>query len=128
MIIAKLLNQPMVIIALVGFAAFIGHLYPVFLKFKGGKGVATALGVYIGLNPIFGLIIVLSWIICSLIFNISSLSALVATSMAPFLFYFITQSLEASLILALITLLVFWRHRENIKKIINGNESKIIKK
>ena len=115
-------------LALIGVAAFMGHLYPVYYGFKGGKGVATAFGVFLGLNPILGIVLLLSWIIAALIFNISSLSALIATLLAPIYFYVVTGSLPLFFGLLFITLMIYWRHRTNIVEIINGTEDHIVEK
>ena len=115
-------------LGLIGLAAFLGHLYPVYYGFKGGKGVATALGVYIGLQPLVGIVVVLSWLIAALIFNISSLSALIATLLAPLYFFWVTDSLPLFIILAIMTGFIYWRHRTNIVEIIDGTEDKIVEK
>ncbi|GAA0411466.1 glycerol-3-phosphate 1-O-acyltransferase PlsY [Cocleimonas flava] len=113
---------------LVGIAAFIGHVYPIYYGFKGGKGVATALGVYLALNPIVGIVVILTWLISALVFNISSLSALIATLLAPLYFFWVTSSLDLFLGLVLITAIIYWRHRTNIVEIIDGTEDKISEK
>ena len=113
---------------LIGAAAFLGHVYPIFYGFKGGKGVATALGVYIGLNPIVGIVVILTWLISALVFNISSLSALIATLLAPLYFFWVTGSFNLFLGLVLITVLIYWRHRTNIVEIIDGTEDNISEK
>lgn len=113
---------------LIGLSAFLGHLYPIFFGFKGGKGVATALGVYFGLNPLVGALIGLTWLISSLVFNISSLSALIACLLAPLYFFWVTGSMDLFLGLTFITILIYWRHRGNIMGIIDGTESKISEK
>lgn len=115
-------------LALIGIAAFLGHLYPVYYGFKGGKGVATAFGVFLGLNPIIGIVVILTWIISALIFNISSLSALIATLLAPIYFYVVTGSLPLFWSLLFITIMIYWRHRTNIIEIINGTEDSIVEK
>ena len=115
-------------LGLVGLAAFLGHLYPVYYGFKGGKGVATALGVYLGLQPIVGIVVVLTWLISALIFNISSLSALIATLLAPLYFYWVSDSLPLFIILVVMTGFIYWRHRSNIVEIIAGTEDKIVEK
>jgi glycerol-3-phosphate acyltransferase PlsY len=112
-------------LGLIGTAAFIGHLYPIYYGFKGGKGVATALGVYIGLQPIIGIVVVITWLFSALVFNISSLSALIATLLAPLYFYWVTGSLPLFIILAIMTTFIYWRHRTNIIEIIDGTEDKI---
>jgi len=115
-------------LGLVGTAAFLGHLYPIYYGFKGGKGVATALGVFIGLQPIVGIVVVITWLVSALVFNISSLSALIATLLAPFYFFWVTNSLPLFIILAVMTGFIFWRHRSNIVEIIKGTEDKISEK
>jgi len=114
-------------LVLVGIAAFMGHLFSIYYGFKGGKGVATAIGIYIGLNPIIGFAVIATWLSAAFAFNISSLSALIATLLAPFYFYFITRSPLLLLGLLLITLFIYWRHRSNIIAIINGTEDSITK-
>ncbi|RTZ67227.1 MAG: acyl-phosphate glycerol 3-phosphate acyltransferase [Aquificaceae bacterium] len=114
-------------LVLVGIAAFMGHLFSIYYGFKGGKGVATAIGIYIGLNPIIGFAVIATWLSAAFAFNISSLSALIATLLAPFYFYFITRSPLLLLGLLLITLFIYWRHRSNIIAIINGTEDNITK-
>ena len=115
-------------LGLIGLAAFLGHLYPVYYGFKGGKGVATALGVYIGLQPIVGIVVVITWLVSALVFNISSLSALIATLLAPLYFFWVTDSLPLFIILVVMTGFIYWRHRTNIVEIINGTEDKISEK
>ena len=115
-------------LVLVGIAAFLGHLYPVYYGFRGGKGVATAFGVFLGLNPIIGIVVLLTWMISALIFNISSLSALIATLLAPVYFYIVTSSIPLFFGLLFITLMIYWRHRTNIIEIIDGTEDKIVEK
>lgn len=112
----------------IGIAAFLGHLYPIYYGFKGGKGVATALGVYFGLNPIVGALIGITWLISALVFNISSLSALIACLLAPLYFFWVTGSIDLFLGLVIITVFIYWRHRSNIMNIIDGTEGKISKK
>jgi len=115
-------------LGLIGTAAFLGHLYPAYYGFKGGKGVATALGVYIGLEPILGLVVLITWLVTALLTNISSLSALIATLLAPLYFYLVTGSLPLFLTLLVMTAFIYWRHRTNIVEIIDGTEDKIVEK
>ncbi|HIP95255.1 MAG TPA: glycerol-3-phosphate acyltransferase, partial [Leucothrix sp.] len=89
---------------------------------------ATAFGVFLGLNPIIGIVVILTWIISALIFNISSLSALIATLLAPIYFYVVTGSLPLFWSLLFITIMIYWRHRTNIIEIINGTEDSIVEK
>nr|WP_319947568.1 glycerol-3-phosphate 1-O-acyltransferase PlsY [uncultured Shimia sp.] len=110
-----------------GLMAFVGHCYPVWLGFKGGKGVATFLGLLLALAWPVGVACCLTWLVTALISRISSLSALVAASSSTFWMIVLDQG--TSFVLGiLITLLVFWRHRENISRLRAGTEPKIGKK
>jgi len=109
----------------VGLAAFLGHLWPVFFRFQGGKGVATAAGVLMALNPWLGLATLATWVIIAAFFRYSSLASVVAAVFAPF-YQALIWGLEPG-ILALIgmSLLLVWRHEGNIRKLIAGTESKL---
>lgn len=107
-----------------GFGAFLGHLYPVWLGFKGGKGVATLIGVLLGYDWILAIAFCLCWLAAAAIGRISSLSALVATGVVFILGWFLEPSAMA-LALSVMSLLVAWRHRENITRILAGEEPKI---
>jgi len=110
-----------------GLMAFVGHCYPVWLGFKGGKGVATFLGLLLALAWPVGVACCLTWLVTALISRISSLSALVAASSSTFWMIVLDQG--TSFVLGiLVTLLVFWRHRENISRLRAGTEPKIGKK
>jgi glycerol-3-phosphate acyltransferase PlsY len=116
--------------ALAGVAAFMGHLYPVFFKFQGGKGVATALGVLMGVNPWLGLAIALTWIAVAWFFRYSSLAALLAALLAPVYYTLggdILWPLQSPLLglLCLMSILLVWRHRENLNRLLAGTESKL---
>lgn len=125
-LIANLLHVSFLALAVIGFAAFIGHLFPLFFKFKGGKGVATMLGVLFGFHWAVGLATALTWLIIAKVFKISSLSALIATVMAPFYVLLIMGSNKPLIIAtALMTLILFWRHRTNIHNLFTGKEGKI---
>jgi glycerol-3-phosphate acyltransferase PlsY len=110
-----------------GFAAFIGHLFPVWLGFKGGKGVATYIGTLLGVAPIMVLVFAIVWLSVAFLSRYSSLSALVATLVIPVALW-ILGSQEAALVTALMTVITYWRHKENIERLISGTESKIGKK
>ena len=112
-------------ICLVAFFTFLGHVYPVFFHFKGGKGVATYLGALIAVNYLAGLIFSLVWLLVAKVLKISSLSALIATILSPFYFYLITGDMASTLIIGLISLLIFYTHRDNIKRLINKDEDVI---
>lgn len=117
-------------VALVGFAAFLGHLFPVFFGFKGGKGVATAAGVILAFNPWLGLAALATWLIIAIFFRYSSLASIVTAVFAPFFFLLGGGSVwEAPgavvLSLTFMGLLLIWRHAENINRLIAGKESKL---
>lgn len=117
-------------VALVGLAAFLGHLYPVFFRFQGGKGVATALGVLFGVDWLLGLAAALTWLIIAFFFRYSSLASLVAAVFAP-VYYLFGNGLawyadkRIALALGAMALLLFWRHRENIGRLAQGKESRL---
>ena len=109
----------------VAFAVFLGHLFPVFFKFKGGKGVATAAGVLLAINFWLGLATLATWAIIVIFFRYSSLAALVASIFAPFYtFYLFGLTPYLCAVIAMCALLI-WRHKENIIKLMNGTESKL---
>lgn len=112
-------------IVLVGFAAFIGHLYPLFFGFKGGKGVATMLGVMFGLSLPIGLAVAGTWLFVAKVLKISSLSALIATILAPIYIWFLSGVIEWVWVTAGMTIILFWRHRGNIQRLLSGEESLI---
>jgi glycerol-3-phosphate acyltransferase PlsY len=124
-LVAQLMQLDMSIIALTGLAAFLGHLYPVFFGFQGGKGVATALGVYFGIAWQAGLLFVAVWLVVASISRISSLSALTATLFMPAFFYYFSGSLWVAGTTSVMAALIFWRHRSNIRKIIDGTEKQL---
>ncbi|BEU97097.1 glycerol-3-phosphate 1-O-acyltransferase PlsY [Acidovorax sp. DW039] len=117
-------------VALVGLAAFLGHLWPVFFRFQGGKGVATALGVLLGVSGWLGLITAVTWLLVAVFFRYSSLASLVAAALAPVFYlladgplWYAEQSIAVSI--AVMALLLWWRHRENIQRLLEGKESKL---
>lgn len=118
------------IAGLAGLAAFIGHLYPVFFSFKGGKGVATAAGVILGIAPLLALATGATWLIIAVFFRYSSLASLAAAFFAP-AYYLIGGNIawppNRTVLVALVvmSLLLFWRHRENIRRLAAGTESKL---
>lgn len=111
--------------ALVGVAAFVGHLWPVFFRFRGGKGVATAAGVLLALNPWLGAATLATWLIIAFFFRYSSLASLVAAVFAPFYQMLIWNGGPLVLALVVMSLLLVWRHRANIGKLLAGKESKM---
>ena len=117
-------SQPLVC-ALAGGSAFLGHLFPVWLKFKGGKGVATFLGVLLAACFVVGLLACATWLAMAKIFKISSLSALTAAALTPFYAYFLHFPPPTVILAAVLAVLVFVRHHENIRRLLNGTEPKI---
>ncbi len=122
-LLARSLDAPDLTLALAGLAAFLGHLYPLFFGFKGGKGVATMFGVLFGLHWAVGLATVASWLFVAKVLKISSLSALVASLLAPFYIWLIIPSREFIIVTVLMTILLYWRHRSNIQRLIQGEET-----
>lgn len=112
-------------IALVAIAVFLGHLWPVFFKFVGGKGVATALGVLLGINVWLGLATLATWLIVAYAFRYSSLAALVAAIFAPFYYGLLFGADEILFAVAAMSILLLYRHGNNIAKLMAGKESKI---
>jgi len=113
------------VIAMVGLAAFLGHLWPVFFRFQGGKGVATAAGVLLALNPVLGAATLASWLLIAVFFRYSSLASLVAAAFAPFFQLLIWGVKPVLLCIVPMSLLLVWRHGPNIRKLLAGTESKI---
>jgi glycerol-3-phosphate acyltransferase PlsY len=117
-------------IALVGFAAFLGHLFPVFFRFEGGKGVATAAGVLFGIDPVLGLATVATWVIIAWFFRYSSLASLVSTGFAP-VYYLLGDRVawyaDKAILAAIFFMGMFlvFRHRENINRLLEGKESRL---
>ena len=124
-LVAHALAVEVSVLALVMLAAFLGHVFPVFHGFKGGKGVATAFGALIALNLWVGLLLVASWLVVALVTRYSSLSAITVSVLAPFYVWWLTQSLVLIAATTVMTLLLLWRHRGNIQKLIAGTETKI---
>ncbi len=117
-------------VALAGLAAFLGHLWPVFFKFKGGKGVATFIGVVFGIHVVLGLATGATWLIIAFFFRYSSLASLISAAFAP-AYYLLGDRVQwyaqASIAVALaaMAMLLAWRHRENISRLLKGTESRL---
>lgn len=129
-IAGHLLDRSELVFALVGCAAFFGHLYPVFFGFKGGKGVATALGVQFGWSWMIGGAVALTWLFMAKVANVSSLAALVSMTLAPlyvWLFWPTPEPAELVAAQVLITAVLIWRHRSNIQNLLSGREGRISK-
>jgi glycerol-3-phosphate acyltransferase PlsY len=112
-------------LALVALAAFLGHLWPVFFRFQGGKGVATAAGALFGINPWLGLATLLTWAIIAAFFRYSSLASLVSAVFAPFYQLLLWGGGPVAIAVTAMGLLLIWRHAGNIRKLFAGTESKI---
>lgn len=116
------------VVSWVGFAVFLGHLYPIYYRFKGGKGVATALGVLLALSVWLGLAVLIVWVVVFAIWRYSSLAAIVAALLAPVIAYFLLPYKDYLLLTLVITVLLIWRHRSNIQKLLAGTEAGFGKK
>lgn len=125
LLIGKSLLVPDATLAAMGVAAFVGHLYPIFFGFHGGKGVATFIGVLYGIAWPLGAVFMLVWLAVALIFRYSSLSALVAAASTPFLVPIFATSPYFLVSISTMVLLIYWRHRANIRNLRQGNEHKI---
>jgi len=121
-VIAQALNVDPLILSLVVFAAFIGHLYPIFFSFAGGKGVATSFGVLLGAHWMLGFAVAATWYVVYKFSKISSLSALVASVAAPLYVYLIMGMQPLVYVSILISLLLIWRHKSNIQRLLAGEE------
>jgi glycerol-3-phosphate acyltransferase PlsY len=120
-----LLQRDELVFALVGGAAFLGHLYPVFFGFRGGKGVATALGVQFGLGWAIGGLVGATWLLMAKVANISSLAALISMALAPLYIWWLWPAPALIAMQVGITALLFWRHRSNITNLLQGTEGRI---
>jgi len=124
-VLASLIDAPAMVIAMTGLAAFVGHLYPVFFDFRGGKGVATFVGVLFGLHWLLGLCFATIWLLMALAFRYSSLAALSAAILSPLYTLWLFPGLPFMVANGLMALLLLWRHRSNISKLLAGTEDRI---
>ena len=127
MLACHALEASPLIFALTGIAAFLGHLYPVFFGFKGGKGVATALGVQFGLSWLVGASVAGVWLFMAKVLNVSSLAALVSMTLAPLFVWIFWPAPELIVMQSVMSLILIWRHRSNIRNLLSGEEGKISK-
>ena len=118
-------NLPGGVVAVVALAVFLGHVFPIFLRFQGGKGVATAVGVLLGLNLWIGLLAIITWVLVVMIWRISSLSALVAALLAPVNALIFIGFDVNTLAILIMSLILIWRHKSNIINLVAGKESRI---
>lgn len=123
--IAERMGFSTTIIGLVALAVFLGHLYPVFLKFKGGKGVATAAGVLIALDPLLGLTVAGTWLFMAFAFRYSSLAAVVAAGMAPVISALMHGGNGQTVVVGILGMALIGKHWQNIQRLMAGQESKI---
>jgi acyl phosphate:glycerol-3-phosphate acyltransferase len=120
---AQLLGVSSELLALTGLAAFLGHLYPLFFGFKGGKGVATSLGVLLGFSWVLGGGVIATWLAVYKLSRISSLSALVASSLSPIFAWYIVGNINLVGAALFMTVILLWRHKSNIKRLLAGEET-----
>jgi len=124
--IANMMDMSPLAIGLTGAAAFLGHLYPIFFGFKGGKGVATMIGVLYGMNFFVAAATSATWLLIAKGFKLSSLAALIASFLTPlYMWLILGPQWDLIIIISLMVLLLFWRHRSNIQRIISGEEGLI---
>jgi len=123
--IVRLFGASPMLVALVGLIAFLGHLYPVYYQFKGGKGVATAAGVLLAISPLTVFFLICIWFAIAFLTGYSSLAALIAAAAAPLILMLVKPTLAYVLLAGMIAGFLIWRHRENITRLLNGQESKI---
>ncbi len=127
-IIARYLSEDEYSVAIAGLFSIVGHCYPVWLGFRGGKGVATGLGVFLGFDPLIGALICLIWLAVAFIFRFSSLAAMISYISAPLLFALISPApLPVIMVISagLMSILAVWRHRSNIMRLLSGAEPRI---
>ena len=124
-LVARAADLPPGAVAVVGLAAFLGHLYPAFFGFQGGKGVATALGVLLAMEPYLGAAVLATWIVVAGVSRYSSLAALVASVLAPGYAWVLSGDRGVVGAVALMAVLLVWRHRANIRRLVAGEEGRI---
>jgi len=123
--IAHCLQMDDTAVALIGLAAFLGHLWPIFFKFEGGKGVATAAGVLLAFEPALGGLVLAVWLGMAIVFRYSSLAALTASLAAPVIQLLGSGLSSVTIAVAIMSTLLIWRHAANIRKLLAGQESKL---
>ena len=124
-LLAKVIVNSEFIIAICGLAAFLGHIFPIYFKFEGGKGVATLIGILFATHWLLGVSYIITWILTALIFRYSSLAALIAVLPIPIYSYFIEHNNQYTISFAVIAIILFWRHKPNIYNLLNGKEDNI---
>ena len=111
------------VVCAVALAVFLGHLYPLYYRFQGGKGVATALGVLLAISPWLGLCVLLTWLLSFAVWRYSSLAALIAAGMAPVYALVLLEYHGYAVMALVLAAFMFWRHRDNVRKLLNGTEA-----
>jgi glycerol-3-phosphate acyltransferase PlsY len=119
---ARALDADALIVALTAFAAFAGHCFPAFFAFRGGKGVATAIAATVGFNWIVGALLIATWLLSARVFKISSLAAIISFSILPGLVYWRDPDPRAAVVFAALSVILIWRHRANIQRLLSGTE------
>lgn len=125
-LLAKWLGAGIIILSFTGLFAVLGHMYPIFFSFKGGKGVATAIGVLLGLHFILGVMIIATWLVVANFSRYSSLASITAILFSPFFSIFALNSLDAFIPLMLIAVFILFKHRNNVSRLMEGTEPKIM--
>lgn len=123
LLIAKFYGVSDSLIVLISIAVILGHVYPIYYRFKGGKGVATALGILLGISPVLALSVFIIWIIIFFIWKFSSLAAIGATLSSPIIALWIGLSNQLVFLMCILSLIILVRHKSNIKNLLNGTES-----
>ena len=123
LLIAKFYGVSDSLIVLIAVAVMLGHVYPIYYQFKGGKGVATALGILLGISPVLALLVFIIWIIIFFIWKFSSLAAIGATLSSPIIALWIGLSNQFVFLMCILSLIILVRHKSNIKNLLNGTES-----
>ena len=124
-LLGKMLGAGPVMLGFVCLAAVLGHIYPIFFGFKGGKGVATAIGAFLGLHFILGVVVIATWLLVANFSRYSSLASIIAIILAPFYSLFAVRGLDPFIPIFFITLIILYQHRENITRLMDGKEGKI---
>lgn len=124
-LLAGIIELPADNVAVVGLAAFIGHLYPVFFAFRGGKGVATAVGVILAMSWLTGLALIATWLSISFLLRISSLAAICSALAAPAYIWWLSATPAYVVAVSIMSLMLLWRHRSNLRNLLAGKEPRI---
>ncbi len=122
-LVGRLVGVEPLVLALIAFTAFVGHCFPVFFGFQGGKGVATAIAGTVGFDWIAGAILIAVWLLFAKVFRISSLAAIISFCALPALIYWRSQDLAVTAVFGVMSIILIWRHRGNIQRLLAGTES-----